>query len=33
MKEFLGDDFLLDSDLARKLYNEHAKKMPIFDLH
>ncbi len=33
MKEFLGDDFLLDSDLAKKLYNEHAKKMPIFDFH
>ncbi len=33
MKEFLGDDFLLNSDLAKKLYNEHAKKMPIFDFH
>ena len=33
MKEFLGDDFLLDSDLAKKLYNEHARKMPIFDFH
>ena len=33
MKEFLGDDFLLDSDLAKKLYEEHAKKMPIFDFH
>lgn len=33
MKEFLGDDFLLNSDLAKKLYEEHAKKMPIFDFH
>ena len=33
MKEFLGDDFLLNSDLAVKLYEEHAKKMPIFDFH
>ncbi len=33
MKEFLGDDFLLDSELAKKLYVEHAKKMPIFDFH
>jgi glucuronate isomerase len=33
MKQFLGDDFLLDSDLAKKLYNEHAKDMPIFDFH
>ena len=33
MKEFLGDDFLLNSELAKKLYFEHAKKMPIFDFH
>lgn len=33
MKEFLGDDFLLNSDLAKELYFEHAKKMPIFDYH
>lgn len=33
MKEFLGDDFLLNSELAIKLYEEHAKKMPIFDFH
>lgn len=33
MKEFLGDDFLLDSELAKELYFEHAKNMPIFDYH
>jgi glucuronate isomerase len=33
MKEFLGKDFLLDSPLAQKLYDEHASKMPIFDFH
>lgn len=33
MKEFLGDDFLLNSELAIKLYEEYAKKMPIFDFH
>ncbi len=32
MSEFLGKDFLLDTDLSKKLY-EHAKKMPIFDFH
>lgn len=33
MKQFLGDDFLLDSPLAIRLYQEHAAKMPIFDFH
>ena len=33
MKQFLGDDFLLDNEVAKKLYFEHAQKMPIFDYH
>lgn len=30
---FLGEDFLLDSEIARRLYHDHAAKMPIFDYH
>jgi glucuronate isomerase len=30
---FLGDDFLLTTESARRLYHEHAKSMPIFDYH
>lgn len=33
MKEFLGENFLLRSDLACELYHEHAAKMPIYDYH
>ena len=33
MKEFLGEDFLLESDTGRELYHEYAKGMPIFDYH
>ncbi len=33
MKEFLGKDFLLDSETAIKLYYAYAAKMPIFDFH
>lgn len=33
MKQFMGDDFLLESDSARKLYDEYAAEMPIFDYH
>lgn len=33
MKKFLDEDFLLDSKLAISLYENHAKKMPIFDFH
>ncbi|MCK5000087.1 MAG: glucuronate isomerase, partial [Anaerohalosphaera sp.] len=29
----MSDDFLLQSEAARKLYHEHAAKMPIFDYH
>ncbi len=33
MKEFLGKDFLLDSETAEKLYYDYASKMPIYDFH
>ncbi len=33
MKEFLDENFLLESDFASKLYHEYAKDMPIIDYH
>ncbi len=33
MKTFLGDDFLLNSDIAIELYQRHAKPLPIIDYH
>lgn len=33
MKQFQGKDYLLDSSLAVKLYDEVASKTPIFDFH
>jgi glucuronate isomerase len=33
MAEFITDDFLLQTKTARKLYHEHAAKMPIYDYH
>lgn len=30
---FINKDFLLKSDTAKKLYNDYAKKQPIFDFH
>lgn len=33
MKKFIDSDFLLDTETARVLYHEHAKKMPIIDYH
>ena len=32
-KSFLGDDYLLSSSLAKKLYNNYAKDLPIIDYH
>lgn len=32
-KEFLSEDFLLESETARYLYHEHAEKTPIYDYH
>lgn len=33
MKAFMDADFLLQTETARKLYHEHAAKMPIIDYH
>ncbi len=33
MKNFLDDDFLLESKTARKLYHDYASAMPIIDYH
>jgi glucuronate isomerase len=33
MKAFIHEDFLLSNKVARKLFHEHAVKMPIIDYH
>jgi glucuronate isomerase len=33
MKTFMNEDFLLSNDVAKKLYNDYAKDMPIIDFH
>ena len=33
MKQFMDENFLLQSETAQKLYHEHAAKMPIIDYH
>jgi glucuronate isomerase len=33
MKKFLDNDFLLDTETARRLYHEHAARVPIIDYH
>jgi glucuronate isomerase len=33
MKDFLNEDFLLDSDAAKRLFHDYAKGMPILDYH
>lgn len=33
MKPFINDDFLLHSDVAKKLYEEASKDLPIIDYH
>jgi len=33
MKPFMTEDFLLQTETARKLYHEYAAMMPIFDYH
>ncbi len=33
MKPFLDEDFLLNSDMAIRLFHEYAKDMPVFDYH
>lgn len=33
MKQFMDEDFLLESDLAKTLFNDYAKDLPIIDYH
>jgi glucuronate isomerase len=33
MKSFLSEDFILETETARRLYHEYAKQMPIIDYH
>lgn len=33
MTNFLGDDFFLDTETARRLFREHSEALPIFDYH
>lgn len=33
MKKFLDENFLLQSETAKKLYNDFAKEMPVIDYH
>ena len=33
MEKFMDENFLLQTETARKLYHQHAAKMPIFDYH
>lgn len=33
MKKFMDEDFLLSTEIAQKLYHEHAEKTPILDYH
>ncbi len=33
MKQFMDENFLLQTETAQKLYHEHAEKMPIIDYH
>ena len=33
MKQFMDENFLLQTETAQKLYHEHSAKMPIIDYH
>ncbi len=33
MKKFMDADFLLQTETAKRLYHDHAAKMPIYDYH
>ncbi len=33
MKEFMNEDFLLETETAKTLYHDYAKNMPILDYH
>lgn len=32
-RPFIGEDFLLESDVAKQLYHDHARRLPIIDYH
>ena len=32
-EQFLGENFILSNDSARRLYFDYARAMPIFDYH
>ena len=33
MKQFLNENFLLQTETAQTLFHDYEKKMPIFDFH
>lgn len=33
MKNFMDENFLLSNDIAKKLFFDDAKDMPIYDFH
>ena len=33
MTSFMTEDFLLDTEFARRLYHDYAKDQPLFDYH
>ncbi|MGL4733432.1 MAG: glucuronate isomerase, partial [Fusobacteriaceae bacterium] len=33
MKKFMCENFLLEGEVAKKLYHSYSKEMPIFDFH
>ena len=33
MKAFMDEEFLLDTECAKKLYHDFAESMPILDYH
>ena len=33
MKRFMDEDFLLQSESAKKLYHDYSENMPILDYH
>lgn len=33
MKQFIDEDYLLENETGKRLYQEHASRMPIFDFH
>lgn len=33
MESFMGKDFLLQTEVAKKLYHEYAERMPVLDYH